>query len=506
MAVQAPQPFTVVRVPANSACASIVGTAAAAALLSAGLSDSRSNEARCVIEALCLDAVLRCSESPEDEPTIQLTVEVKSDGVSLRLHDRGLPIAPNRSAIRRAKQLAAAGCVDHLTVIGVSPDGPTADVFVAFPPATGPTLATAVPSLDEVVLAPADEVVTFRRMVPGDSEAFALLAFRCYGYDYKRSAYIPDDIDDQLRDHTRLAGIAENEAGEMIGHISYQRVRPGGSVLHGGAGMVDPRYRKRGLLGSIGTSLHALIADEDVVGMIGEPVMVHTVTQKQAHILGYDTGVFLNWSNPRRVAGFDDGDVGGRVSVLCAFIPLAEIPHRDLYPPPAAVKHLAAVIASSGLDRSLHEPVAPLDREATCIVLSDTDPGTGIAKFEVIQSGFDLIDRIIELLDDALAGGSPVVILDLPLSEPSIGWCAAGVGELGFVFAALLPECAVDGDILRLQYVVDLNHDSSGWKIHSPTTVDLVASIVEDVHLWHDRQSASRRSRIHEWRQHVLDD
>ena len=496
--------ISILRVPVDDSCVSIVGASAAAALRSSGMSESRANEARCVIEALCLDAMHRSHESPEDDPWIELIAETSSGGVDLRLHDRGLPIGPNRTAIRRAKQLAAAGCVDHLSVVGVSPNGPTAKVFVAFPPDTHAPFSDEPSTFDNIDPAPEDAVITLRRMVPGDAEAYARLAFRCYGYDYKLSAYDPVHMDENLRDGTCLAGIAENEQGETIGHVAYNRIRPGGSVVHAGAGMVDPRYRKRGLLGRLGMSVHEMIAGENLVGIISEPVMVHTVTQQQAHLIGYDTGIFLNWSNPRRVSGFEDTNPSGRVSVLCTFIPLAEIPHRDIYPPPSAIAYLSEVIRSSHLARRIHEPAPVAETKTKSAVASATDPGTGVAKLEVTHAGPDLIERIIELLDDALAAGSPVVILDLPLNKAAVGWFAAGVEELGFVFAALLPECGEDGDILRLQYVVDLDHDISDWKIDLPCTVELVSSVVHEIHAWHEEQSSSRLKRIQQWREDAL--
>jgi len=502
------RPITVLRVPAHDANAVIIGAAAAAALQAAGSSESRANEARCVIEALSVDAISRCGEGPDPDPWIELKIEVRTGGVRLKLHDRGLPIASDRTAIRRAKQLAAAGCVDQLSVVGVSPDGPTATVFVkTVDPRRESSADRTVenePS-ETVELAPTDEQLRIRRMVPGDSAAYARLTFRCYGYGYKRAAYDPADIDGHLQDGTQLAAIAENTEGEMVGHVAYQRIRPGGSVVHAGAGMVDPRYRKRGLLKALGASVHEMIASENLIGILSEPVMVHTVTQRAAHSIGFDTGIFLNWSNPRFVAGFEDADPTQRISVLCSFIPLSEITPRDLFPPPSAIKHLQTVVETTNIPRTIREPQRPANETTETVVMAHTDPGTGIAQLEVTTVGPDLIDRIIELLDDALAGGSPVVILDLPANEPSLGWCAAGIDQLGFVFAALLPESAADGDTLRLQYVVDLDIDSSEWKIDLPSTIGLVSGIVDDLHTWHDGQARTRRTRIEQWRSRALE-
>jgi len=521
-ATESPAP-TVITVPAVDSSVGVIGAAAWAALRAAGVSVSRSNEARCVLEELCHDAVARCQEGPEPAASLNFTVERVTGGVSMHLQDRGLPIASNRSSIKRAKQLAAIGCVDRLEVLGVTPEGPVSDVFVEIPvERVEPDITDTIVDVAGSALrrlgitrrlldrgdgddgeAADDSDLTVRLMRPDDVDAYARLAFRCYGYGYKRLAYEPDTMAEQLINGTHLAAVVEHVDGELVGHTAFRRPRSGAPVVEGAAGLVDPNFRRRGLLKRMGLMLFEHIAESNLRGIINEPVMVHTVTQESAHILGYDTGVFLNWSNPRHVAGFDDVDHEGRVSVLCAFVPIGDLPERDVYPPPGVAERVQSVVDHSTLTRRLHDAAAPDSPEPVSALSSVIDPSTAIARIEVTVPGVDLVDRVMELLDDALETGSPVVLLDLPANNPGLGWYAAGTAELGFVFSALLPECAVDGDLIRLQYVAEIP-DPTEWKIHLPSTAELVHDIIGDLQSWHDRQHEARRAAVAAWREQTI--
>jgi hypothetical protein len=368
-----------------------------------------------------------------------------------------------------------------------------------------PDAAPADAPAGEEAGAAAEEIpFTVRTMVPGDSAAYARLVYRCYGYDYKRAAYEPEGMDEELASGMQLAAIAEDPDGEMVGHVAYRRLRPGSSVVEGGAGMVDPRFRNRGVLNAMGAHLHQSIGDLQVTGILSEPVMVHTATQHMAHTIGFDTGIFLHYSNPRLVAGFDAEDKSSRVSVLCSYIPLAPPAERTVHPPVSVRHHVSAVVEQAGLPRVVAEPEEPAASAATSRLSTHADTGSGVARIEVHEVGPDVLEHVDRLLDDLIATGAPVVHLDLPANDPATGWHATGVGQLGFVFCALLPECGEDGDILRLQWVADTDIATDGWKIELPGTADLVHRVVADLHAFQERRVAARQERIDAWRRSVL--
>ncbi len=506
---------TLLQVPADNCSPAMVGSAAATAMVSAGLSDMVATEVRCVVEALCVDAVLRCAEGPDPDPTVELRIQRVPGGMELTLRDKGLPIASDRSAIRRAKQLAGIGFVDHLSIVPISPDGPTSTMTVALPAEVlHPTLhradqgkapESAAGSEPDASSAGVEDIpFTVRTMVPGDSAAYARLVYRCYGYDYKHSAYEPEGVDAGLTSGLQLAAIAEGPDGEMIGHVAYRRLRAGSPVVEGGAGMVDARFRNRGVLKAMGTHLHESIASQQVTGILSEPVMVHMATQRMAHLVGFDTGVFLQYSNPRLVTGFDSQDKSERVSVLCSYIPLAPMTERSVYPPISAHRHVATVVEQSALVRTVLAPEQPAEARGPSVLSTHADAGAGVVRIEVHQAGPDLIEHIIGLLDDLVATGVSVIHLDLPANDPDAGWYSTGIGQLGFVFCALLPECGEDGDVLRLQYLTDTAIHMDDWQIDLPATADLVHEVIGDLHAWEQGEIAARQERVQTWRTAAL--
>ncbi len=506
---------TLLQVPADDCSPAMVGSAAATAMVSAGLSDMAATEVRCVVEALCVDAVLRCAEGPDLEPSIELRIQRVPGGMELTLRDKGLPIASDRSAIRRAKQLAGIGFVDHLSIVPISPEGPTSTMTVALPAEVlHPTLHQTDPGEVPESAAGSDSAAssvdveevpfTVRTMVPGDAAAYARLVYRCYGYDYKHSAYEPEGVDAGLTSGLQLAAIAEGPDGEMIGHVAYRRLRAGSPVVEGGAGMVDARFRNRGVLKAMGTHLHEAIGTQQVNGILSEPVMVHMATQRMAHLVGFDTGVFLQYSNPRLVTGFDSQDKSERVSVLCSYIPLAPMTERSIYPPISAHRHVATVVEQSALVRTVLAPQEPSDVRGPSVLSTHADAPAGVVRIEVHQAGPDLIEHIIGLLDDLVATGVSVIHLDLPANDPDAGWYASGIGQLGFVYCALLPDCGDDGDVLRLQYLTDTTIHMDDWQIDLPATADLVHAIIGDLHTWEQGEITARQERVESWRTAAL--
>jgi hypothetical protein len=483
----------------------VLASAAFSALVAAGFESWEATRASIVVEEMCLDAVERCTASPDTEQTISLAAYTTGLGVTFEVRDRGLPLSSDRARVRRARELVHLGFAEGLSVFDVTPQGPLTKVVTRLP---AQRLASRLALEEEVVpprvpLAPEDAVVELRRMEPADAVKYARLVYRCWGYDYDPHAFEPEELARQLEQGDRVAGIALDADGEIVGHMSFRRIRPGSKVVEGHAAMVDPRYRMHGLLKRLGTVARPTDVQGPVLGMLGEPVMIHTATQHLLHERhGHDVGVLLEVSRHANAEGF--AEQSGRMSLLCGFIALGALPQRVVHPPPYVAGYVARVIESARLPRMLMEPSPCFEPTDRSVLSTHTDAAQRLTTIQVERTGSDLLDRVAEMRDEALAAGSEVVHLDLPANDDQLGWSAAGVGELGFVFCALLPECASDGDVLRLQYLRDADVDPEGWKVESPASMAMVHSVLEDLQAWHDSLVASRKARIDSWRRRVL--
>jgi serine/threonine-protein kinase RsbW len=479
----------------------VLASAVAGAVVGAGFTPGEAARARIVIDELCRDAIERTEGSPDPDPVITLVGWRIPGGLALDLRDRGMPVAVDRGALRRAKQLATLGFVDHLSFEPVTAMGPVAHIRLRLPAERLHTDAD--PELGE--LSAQDQVdveqLDLRIMVPDDAAAFARLVYRCYGYTYLDCAYDPAEVAAEIESGSWLGAVAVTPHGEVVAHSAFRSVSPDGRVVEAGTLMVDPRYRHHGLERRLNALLMPVLLDSPVIGVISEPVMIHTATQHVAHETSRDVGVLLNAIAPLAMAGFADRDCQQRVSLLCTFCPVGAMPDRTLYPPSVVATHVQSVVSAAQLPRTVAQ-ADPLERPRPTTVLTVRDDRHNQRiVIEVAAPGADLLERVAEQLDDAISGGAQVVHLDLAANDPELAWHGAGLEQLGFVFGALLPECGESGDLLRLQRLIGLGVERQDLNIESEATAALVDSVVDDLQAWHDEQVAERRTRFDAWRQ-----
>jgi GNAT superfamily N-acetyltransferase len=479
----------------------VVASAAFAAVLGAGFTPGEGAKARIVIEELCGDAVQRSIDSPDPNPALTLMAWSSPGGLDLELRDRGMPVAMDRGALRRAKQLAAMGFVDQLSFEPITATGPVAHIRLRLPAErVHADLGAEVVELSGQDDAQAEELEV-RIMVSDDAAAFARLVYRCYGYSYLDCAYDPEEVSAEITSGAWLGGVAVTPGAEIVAHSAFRAVSPSGRVVEAGTLMVDPRYRHHGLERRLNALLMPALRETPVIGVISEPVMIHVATQHVAHETSADVGALLNAIAPLAMVGFEARDNQRRVSVVCTFCSVEKIPDRTLYPPPFLVTHVRSVVTTAQLPRTVAAG-GPLESpRPTSVLTVRNDRHNQRVIIEVSASGTDLLERVAEHLEDAIAGGAEIVHLDLAANDPELARHGNGLDRLGFVFGALLPECGESGDLLRLQRLINLEFERGDLKIESADTAALVDSIVDDLHAWHEGQVAERRTRFETWRQ-----
>jgi hypothetical protein len=134
----------------------------------------------------------------------------------------------------------------------------------------------------------------------------------------------------------------------------------------------------------------------------------------------------------------------------------------------------------SGLDRTVETATAsaaspPLPQAAQVRV--DVFPGWSEAALRVTAYGRDLPDLVRLRLRELCLRQIDWISLDLPLSHPGARDLCAPLEALGFFFAGVIPELA-DDDVLRLQYLNDVDADVESAQIASDFGKELFAYVV----------------------------
>ena len=326
------------------------------------------------------------------------------------------------------------------------------------------------------------DAIEIRPLVAEEAEKLSACFQRCYGDTYVVAFfYDPTAIRARIVDGRLRSVIALSPDGEVVGHMALMRPHPEALTVELGNAIVDPRYRRHGLLGRLGT---VLVEECRVAGAVGYhhyQTTAHPIIQKAAvEAGGVETGVMLGYIPE----GTDYLDLGrtpehGRLAVVTVYQPIVPAPARKVFLPRRFETMLRGIYTRARLDRetlgSLEPPVSSSTK-----LRSYVDVRRGLLRVEVQSVGDDLCDRIVEL---ERLQPAEVLHVDFLLSDPAVGSAVEELRPHGFFFCALLPEFAAT-DVLRLQR---LRTDS--WV--RPELVNPQARAILDAALA-DRRSASK--------------
>ena len=108
----------------------------------------------------------------------------------------------------------------------------------------------------------------------------------------------------------------------------------------------------------------------------------------------------------------------------------------------------------------------------------DAFPGWSEASIRVTAYGPDLPALVRARLRELCLQRVDWICVDLPLSHPGAGLFFAALETLGFFFAGVIPDLA-DDDVLRLQYLNEVEADVESAQIASEFGKELFAYVVQ---------------------------
>ena len=221
-------------------------------------------------------------------------------------------------------------------------------------------------------------------------------------------------------------------------------------------------------------------AEQRMLGLYGEAVTVHVFSQKSNLARGgVETGVGLADEAPVTFKAIEAGTPTKRTATVLIYMKTSEGSRRIVYPPARHRAMIERIYARLGLPRDVAErPVHARELPAAAQVAADVFPVWSEAAIRVTAYGGDLPDLVRVRLRALQLRRIDWTCLDLPLAHPAAAELCAPLEAIGFFFAGIIPELADDGDILRLQYLNEVEADLESVQLATDFGREVFAYVV----------------------------
>jgi anti-sigma regulatory factor (Ser/Thr protein kinase)/GNAT superfamily N-acetyltransferase len=336
----------------------------------------------------------------------------------------------------------------------------------------------------DLSLIPGEIPIEYRAMTPADAVNLARCVYRSYGYTYANDKlYYPDRVVELLESGVLTSYIAIAPDGEIIGHEAISRESPNARIGEIGMAVVDPRYRGRGIQQKLGNLLKADALQRGMLGTFAEVVSVHPYAQKTvlSHS-GRETGILLGFIPAtmffKKIE--KEGDKK-RQAVVLFYTRANDEPMRTVYPPFHHQTIIRRIYEANNFKRNIiggAEAAAKLEIPAVSQVDVKSDIEKGFGFMRVLQYGDDIGKLVKFRLQELCLRRIDAIYIDLPLCDPATQRFCAAIEAQGFFFGGVLPEL-IDGDVLRLQYMNNVEIDVAGTQIASEFGKELFDYVIK---------------------------
>ena len=339
-----------------------------------------------------------------------------------------------------------------------------------------------------------DDEFVIRAMTAEDAVGVAELVHSCYGDGYPHDEiYHPAKFFAGQERGDHISTVAATPDGTIAGHWAFVFHTP--IIAESAMTMTRLEYRGHGIAAHLSADLYAKLLERGVKWIMGEPVLIHTATQQLALEIGDGmgaiTGMRLKCLHHAEAAGFTEVFEHGRVSLAMAFGPIATMRVHELWIAPEYEELLGIVLEATEWPRLVRsDPPATVDLPETTVLTFEFDLSHLAAKIEIKTIGADLLAAVRVERDRARSQGALFIELRLPLGQPQSA--KDGLLDLGFSFAALMPEMYPDCDLLVLQWLDDPHVERSTWQLLNSHIEQLADAIVAQAQVAFERPGSHK--------------
>jgi len=424
----------------------------------AGLDQKKAKELSLAVNEILTDVVLFAFE-PGETATFEMNIISSLNEIEVIIHELGEPFDPDRhiySPEKAKNELNFDGAGFYL-VRNITDEfyyffkGKAGKEFRIIKKIEHPHITEL---LEEETLKKEPEKAVSYTIAPvteEDAEDISKLIYRSYGYTYpKEEMYYPKKIQQALKEGKKFGVIVRTDKGDAVGYFAviYSTDSNIGEV---GEVVVSPKHRGKGLMKMMMKALIDMAKVKGLLGLFGEAVTVHTVSQKVNAKYGFkSTALVLGFFPPAKYKGFQHKEQ--RVSVVIDFLPLKERKTVQVYPPREYSRILKQIYQNLGI-KMLSKKIEKIeldDKSHLSLVLNHKFKNGVIV---VRKYGKDFLERIKNKTDTLLKKDIKGIYIDLPLENPYTKTVVPELKKIGFIFSGLMPLFHREKDFLRMQLI-----------------------------------------------------
>ncbi len=296
-----------------------------------------------------------------------------------------------------------------------------------------------------------------RSAEPSDAKAIIETLIRCYGNSYPNSQmYQIDEVKNLIQSQLMHSVIAISPQGTVCGHCALSYEHPLDQIPEAGKLFVDPEYRGKHLSDMLAKERKKHAQFIGLQGFWAACVTNHPYSQLEIIALGgAETGLLIN-GQPKSVHmdGLQNVD-DARHSLIPCYVNIQDKGNSLVYLAPHHASFFEDLLRHTGIQRKLINQ-STLKTFAELSTLSMHHSPEGKPSFiKVRKIGQDFLRRIESFMEVLRSENHPVIYIDIPLTDPLAGQSTIDLESLGFFWGAWLPNYEQNGDVLRLQCLLE---------------------------------------------------
>ena len=318
--------------------------------------------------------------------------------------------------------------------------------------------------------------ISIRPMTTEDCASVVGLIRNCYGDSYGVDYfYHVDDLIAKLASG-QLRSVVALKNGQVVGHMALLLLHPQARVCEAGNTVICHTARNEGLMMQLAQQLHELAIEAGFVGYIHYPTTAHPIMQKTSvDYGGVETGIMLRYSAAQSDYP-QSATSDGRLATTVAYQPVSDAPVRELSRlPERYATFIGDRYQQLDLPRQFgSQPSLPLAGDTN--LTASFNQRWQYLQITVERAGENLANEVAALI---IQYRPCVSYIDLAVDANAIDRTLESLNELGFFYAALLPDFA-GVDILRLQKLTDASEADFHPNLANDSAHHLLAFIRND--------------------------